>query len=408
MVLRRPRSALPPPTGNIGAVSNLNITATAANHSQDHSIDPFALSESQPANRASQTPQTPHPITNPDPPEDGRVRIAATQVVASRVAFSESMLEEAVDNGLASSMGGEPRTSLAGATASFPGVSLRRLGNISSSSLLIVEGEATQVVPSGGYPISEGMLAARANVHPLPANVEELETQVVASGAPFSHGMLQSLENADLGNIQVSPTVADDDGDYDELSTIREESVVAESDIGDNQEPEAAPSVHKSLKSWASGSLTTSMREIIGLRPKPLSHGRVRPVPEDLGPPPAPWPCRITITHHTCGHNYKHTEHSHLCGYDNEPSERVIRQASKEGREDPEINEGGLPPSAQPPAGAERIVRLPCTATYSKMVLGPTECKGCMPGPPSPNSNRVTEEASRTAREIQDYIWGRK
>lgn len=126
-------------------------------------------------------------------------------------------------------------------------------------------------------------------------------TQIVRSKASSPQGFLQGLSKADLGNIQISPEAAnnDGDGDYEKLETIRADSEIAEPDAGDNREPEVAPSMDKSIKSWASGSLTTSMRKIIGLRPKPLSHRRVRPQAEDLGPPPPRWPCHTLITHHT-------------------------------------------------------------------------------------------------------------
>lgn len=200
--------------------------------------------------------------------------------------------------------------------------------------------------------------------------------------------MAAGLGNVDLASIAIGSTQVIENDDWDEGATIRTFSQVPTSDTPVDRETEQAPSKHTTIKSWASGSLTTSIRELVGLPPKPLKNGKLRHVPEDLGPAPARWPCKITLIHPTCGHTSRTIVHSHICYHHEENAgQRIYRDPSLE----PEVlDEWGLPPSAQQPRSTQgttqsktQVIREDdeeCYESTSSIVLPGTLCDGCKAG----------------------------
>lgn len=104
---------------------------------------------------------------------------------------------------------------------------------------------------------------------------------------------------------------------------------------GNLDDSNPAPPSHRSAdtertpRSWASGSVTTSIRAMMGLPPLPLRGGRVRPVPEPSGPEPPRFPCYHTTTLHACGHSFLTTIHHDLCLHDDVTNVVVLGQEPK-------------------------------------------------------------------------------
>lgn len=304
-----------------------------------------------------------------------------TQVVGSGAMFSNSQRAE-MENVSPRSTMTDPATQVV-ASARFSDGEVEGLRNVDAAGVEVEEAD-TQVVISPAF-VSREALRELVNDGLVLAKDEVEATQIVSRQPPFSERMLGELGNVDLGNIGISPPAAtanNDDSDYgyDEGSTIRYESeteqsgtitdpeTIPDSDTNSGRVPVEAQSQHSSDKSWASGSLTSSMRIAIGKRPKPLRNGKVRPVPEELGTPPPRYPCLVTITHYTCGHAYKNVKHHDRCMHDDSPSEKVLREATPEA---PVLDEWGLPPSGQRPG------RMPCMEKET-ILLGGSQCEVCM------------------------------
>lgn len=260
---------------------------------------------------------------------------------------------------------------------------LNELGNVNSS-IATAQDLSTQIV-SPGASFSEGMPRGSGNVSLAQASASEAATQVVPSRPQFSGRMIAELGNVDLDNMEVTHAPVLQDEDYDDGTTIQTFSQIPESDTPRAGVAGSAASEHTAIKSWASGSLTTSMRGIVGLPPKPLKGGKLRPVPEDLGPAPPRWPCEVKVLHSTCGHTYRTVVHSHICYYfDAKPGERIYKELTPEHEI---LDEWGLPPSAQPPARTQDSTQSrtqvitegneECYESTTSIVLTGKPCEEC-------------------------------
>lgn len=142
----------------------------------------------------------------------------------------------------------------------------------------------------------------------------------------------------------------------------------------------SAPSDHPP-RSWASGSLTTSLREMIGLPPLSLPGGRLRPPPEPpSGPAPPRWPCISKTTLHSCGHAFNTTTHTDRCLHNDVANEAVVESARPAS---PDLDRWGLPPSAQ------RERKAPCPEQTATMTTVGAPCRECGPSAIAPASTRT-------------------